>query len=121
MCSHFHSVFALETFHRALHAVASTRVAIALDISTVYNHLHVSHHSDLHTTDNHCTRIVWPLCFQGSTHTCAMPLPSESKVRVAGSSSKDMRSEDASFASAVTVAYSEGLDELIVFFDRALA
>ena len=50
-----------------------------------------------------------------------MPLASESRVRVAGSSSKDMRSEDASFASAVTVAYSEGLDELIVFFDRVLA
>ena len=65
--------------------------------------------------------IVWPLCFQGSAHTCAMPLASESRVRVAGSSSKDMRSEDASFASAVTVAYSEGLDELIVFFDRVLA
>ena len=50
-----------------------------------------------------------------------MPLASESRVRVAGSSSKDMRSEDAIFASAVTVAYSEGLDELIVFFDRVLA
>ena len=43
-----------------------------------------------------------------------MPLASESRVGVAGSSSKDMRSEDASFASVVTVAYSEGLDELIV-------
>ena len=50
-----------------------------------------------------------------------MPLASETRVCVAGSSSQDMQSEDASFASAVTVAYSEGLDELIVFFDRVLA
>ena len=54
--------------------------------------------------------------FQGPLTTCAMPLASESTDGAAGSSSKDMRSEDASFASAVTVAYFEGLDELIVFF-----
>ena len=59
--------------------------------------------------------------FQGPLTTCAMPLASESRDGAAGSSSKDMRSEDASFASAVTVAYSEGLDELIVFFGRVLA
>ena len=59
--------------------------------------------------------------FKGPLTTCAMPLASETRVCVAGSSSQDMRSEDASFASAVTVAYSEGLDELIVFFDRVLA
>ena len=46
------------------------------------------------------------LAFQGPLTTCAMPLASESRDGVAGSSSKDMQGEDASFASAVTVAYS---------------
>ena len=54
--------------------------------------------------------------FKGPLTTCARPLASESRVGVAGSSSKDMRSEDASFVSVVTVAFSEGWDELIVFW-----